>query len=462
MIRTKTAIQKVFSKRFIKKHYLLLLILLLAGFLRFYRYPNFPVVGESEDERAWTMIGASLIQEGKPSSWSYFEVYEEKGLREWHGKDPIVSPALDHPPLFALIPGAFHSLKAKWSVYPSIKLIRFPILLMGVFNVFLLYLVTQTLFKKKTISLLAALIYATAPIFVFSSRLVMAENFLVTLMLILIYLLKQNNWAKKQLLILIIICSLAIFSKVSGITLALGTIFYALLIKNRQVLIAGIMGLIFGIFLFAVYGAFYDWSIFFKIFTSQAGRKLGLATLHNRFFLHPTVVAKIFFDGWPILGLISTLALFFQDDKNFLIIKSFFLVNLFFILATVGEQSFNGWYDIVFHPLFAISIAWLFVDCFYKKNYLFISIMAVLLLPVIRMALVQTWAYFDLSNLALRILMGFCLLPLVLSLILPKKKKLAQYAVLFLALFFLVNNIISVLTINDRSYGETDKFFGVY
>jgi len=105
-----------------KKNWLIVTILLLGLFLRAYQYAEFPIAGETADEIAWTMQGASLIQEGQPTSWSYFGSYKDFIYRDnGEGKAPWVRPVLDHPPLFGLIPGFFHTLKSSWDEIPSIN-----------------------------------------------------------------------------------------------------------------------------------------------------------------------------------------------------------------------------------------------------------------------------------------------------------------------------------------------------
>jgi len=60
-----------------KKKLAIFFLFVLGGFiLRVFHYWSFPVFGETADESAWTHLGASLIQEGVPASWSYFGPYQ--------------------------------------------------------------------------------------------------------------------------------------------------------------------------------------------------------------------------------------------------------------------------------------------------------------------------------------------------------------------------------------------------
>ena len=439
-----------------KKNWLILTIIFLGLFLRAYRYPQFPIAGETADETAWTMLGASIIQTGKPASWSWFESYDDYIVINGPNYR-LVSPVLDHPPLFGLIPGFFHSLKNSWDQVPSVKLVRLPMILIGTLNVWLLYLVAQKVFKEKKVAQLAAAIYAFAPTFVFSSRLVVAENLLVTWMLLVIYLIKSP--LKRRSLFLILVSVAAIFTKVSGLVIPLGIILYGWQNKESGLLKTGLSGLLLGELSYLLYGALLNWQLFLEVNLSQAGRDLGLSTLLNRLFLHPAVVEKIFFDGWLFLGLFAIMALFLVNPKKYLIIKTYLVLWLAFIAATVGEQTLHGWYDYPLYPLLALATAWFLHYLATQKMYWLTWLSWLLLLPTIRLALVFSNQYTEVSNLAMRGMMGLGVLPLGFSLI--KKEKLMKKSILLLGLILLIAAIVVVLKINDRSYWEMNQFFKI-
>ena len=441
---------------FFKKNWIILTIILLGLFLRAYRYPEFPIMGETADETAWAILGASLIQERQPTSWSYFGAYQDFIYQD-NGDNiaPLVRPALDHPPLFSLIPGFFHTLKNSWDQTPSIKLIRFPMILIGAFNVWLLYLVAKKIFKEKTIAHLATLIYAVVPTFVFGSRLVVAENLLVTWMLLAIYLIKSQS--KHKNLFLIFVGVVAILTKVSGLIIPFGILLYGWQKSEKQIAKIGLLGLILGEFSYCLYGALLNWQLFLKINLSQADRDLGLSTLLNRLFLHPSVVEKFFFDGWLILGLFAMIAWLLIKPKKYLIIKIYAVLWLAFIAATAGEQTFHGWYDYPLYPLLALSIAWFIYYITTKKIYWLIWLGWLFVLPTIRLALVFSNQYAEISNFSLRLIMGLGALPLGFSFM--KKDKFAQKSILFLGMLLLIAGITTVIAINSRDYWEMDQFF---
>ncbi len=137
-----------------KKHLIILSIVFvtfLAFILRFHNYAQFPAHDATADEKAWTWLGASLLTEGQPTSWSLFKSYADKYVYQYLGDDiTLVRPALDHPPLFSFIPGVFHLMSGQ-NVYniPSQVAIRFPMILIGTFNVFFFALLAYRLADKK-------------------------------------------------------------------------------------------------------------------------------------------------------------------------------------------------------------------------------------------------------------------------------------------------------------------------
>jgi len=440
----------------LKKNWVILLIILLGFSLRLYQYPQFPIMGETADETAWAMLGASLIQTGQPASWSYFGgyqnyIYQDRG----DSQAPLVRPALDHPPLFSLFPGFFHSLKTTWDQAPSIKLIRFPLIFIGTLNLWLVYLVARKIFKEKSIAYLAALIYAVVPTFVFGSRLVVAENLLITWMLLAIYLTKSS--LKRKNLFLILVSIAAILTKFSGIIIPLGILFYGWQTRKKLIARSGLLGLILGELSYLLYGAMYNWQLFLEVNLSQAGRDLGLATLANRLFLHPAVVEKFFFDGWIILGLFALVGLFLLQPKKYLMMKIYFILWLVFIATTAGEQTFHAWYDYPLYPLLALATAWFLHYIFTQKMYWLVWLGWLLILPTMRLALVVSHQYTQIPALVMRGIIGLGALPLGFSLI--KKDKLASKSILLLGGLLLIAMMVVILKINARDYWEMDQFF---
>ena len=228
------------------------LILLTALFLRGWNYWQIPLTDETADEVAWTWLGASLIKTGIPTSWSYYSQYEAGYIyKTGIVNAPVVRPALDHPPLFALIPGAMQAAQeSNWLSIPSRKVIRLPMVFLGVLNVLLLYLVAKKMFSGSW-ALVAATVYATAPAFVLASRLVVAENLLITWSLLLFLLVIR--WSEKtkdtfKLSWWIVVLSVAaVLTKIPGIVLPLTILGYGVVSQHKGLLKVGIASTLFGL-----------------------------------------------------------------------------------------------------------------------------------------------------------------------------------------------------------------------
>jgi len=438
-------------------------ILALAFGLRIFNYVDFPIGSETADESAWAFLGASLIQEGQPTSWSYFAPYYDQNYiyAEREGEASLVRPDLDHPPLFALLPGLAHTLKNNWQTFPSLKLIRLPMILLGTINVGLLMILAGRYFEKKRYVYLAGLIYGLAPTFVFGSRLVVAENLLIAWTLLALIILASEK-LKYRWRLLVGVGVLAILSKFSGVIVPISILVYGLMSKDKKVSQAGAAGLGLGLLLFGLYGAFYNFGLFLAILLEQGARDLGLATLHHRFFLHPGVVEKIFFDGWVFFGLLTSMFLVAgrnikEGSNKFLSLSVFVVLNILFILATSGENTYHAWYDYMLYPLFVMAIVIFLKNIFEEKNYLLFGVGWIVMLPLFKVGLTHAGIYDETPTLMMRVMMGLGFLPLLFSW--TKFKKLSPKIIWLMIGMWLVASIGVILVFNQFFYWEMDNLF---
>jgi len=438
------------------QHKTIILILLLAFSLRFYKYGQFPVVGETMDEYAWTFLGSSLIQDRMPTSWSYFDAYQTYTLFRFQGaKFRMVQPVMDHPPLFSLIPGFFHLIQSlgNWRETPSMTAIRFPMILLGTINVWLFYQLAKKFFAGKWL-IFSTLIYATTPSFVFASRLVVAENLLVTWLLAMLILLFEKV-DKRQLGLIFLISLLASLTKVSGIIIPVVAILFSLANKKYQIGKVALLGLVLGWILFAVYGFAFDWSIFMKVIFSQSNRDIGLSTLANRLFLHPVIVEKTVLNGWNILGVFSLLLPFGQKQEKWQKISLSIVSILGFTALFVGESTFHGWYDYLLFPLMALCLTLLWQLIIENREVLLFCFVWLFYLPLFRELL--THLGFK-QNLFVRSLVSFSILPAILSWTLSKKA-IITYILTFCLCLLLFVNIIVILVYKTEMYWLNDAFY---
>lgn len=160
--------------------------------------------------------------------------------------------------------------------------------------------------------------------------------------------------------------------------------------------------MIAGIILFSIYGAFFNWRLFIDVLVGQSNRLIGWMTLYNRFFLHPGVIEKIFFDGWIMLGLFASAISLYKNKKTFLALNIFIILNLLFILATSGENTYHGWYDYMLYPLFVVAIVDNIKQVFKKYNYLMFGFFWLLTLPLFSVAAVHSNWYHEVPSLMMR------------------------------------------------------------
>lgn len=439
-----------------KKKILIFSLFVLGGFIfRVFQYYAFPVYGETYDETAWAHLGASLIQERVPTSWSFFDAYDGEYIyKTGIYQAPIVRPVFDHPPLFSLIPGLAHSLKANWLQPPSVKVIRLPMVLLGAINVGLFWLLADKFFKDKKWSILTSILFMTIPTLVFSSRLVVAENLLVTwtILSFLTILNLDKKWSLKAIFLLSLA---AVLTKVSGIVIPASFLAIGFLKKDWKLFKTSLFGALTGIGLFALYGAVYDWSLFVKLISAQSNRNLSLVTLQNRLFLHPTVSSHLFFDGWKILGLFSLIFILDKEKNKYFFIKIFSLINLAFILFTVGGTTFHGWYDFMLWPVLVISIGVLFKKIYEKELFLFSGLVWLLLLPLIQLLAASTKTVFSLWTMRGIVSVGF--LPILLDSI--GLKRVSKKTLFALLAILVIINILVIFSLDMFDYWDYTVFF---
>jgi len=439
-----------------KKKLAIFFLFVLGGFiLRVFHYWSFPVFGETADESAWTHLGASLIQEGVPASWSYFGPYQPDYVYKTGVYDaPIVRPVFDHPPLFSLLPGLTHALKGDWLELPSSKVIRLPLVLLGALNVGLFWLVAEKFFKDKGWAVFATLLFMTIPEIVFGSRLVVAENLIVTwnLLAMIALFYSEKKWSNR---LLFVVSVLAVLTKVSGLVVPVVIISLGFIEKKWDWFRAGMFGLISGVIIYVLYGVLYNFDLFWAVLQSQAGRELGFATLQNRMFLHPTIVKNIFFDGWKIFGLLASFIVLLKKDTKYLVIQLFTVLNLVFIVLTVGEGTLHGWYDYVLWPSFVLAISIVFREIYVNGNNVMFGFAWMFLLPVVR--LVAYLGNISLGLWAIRGIVSVGFMPLLFESISLKKSR--DFSMKFLFLLLLMFNILVVYLITIEKYWLQSAWF---
>ncbi|MCB9800810.1 MAG: glycosyltransferase family 39 protein [Pseudomonadales bacterium] len=451
------------------------LIIILGFFLRAYRYTEFPTITETADEHAWTWLGASIIAEGQPTSWSYFHSYSDGPYV--YAKSPLhapfVRPALDHPPLFSFIPGAFHLLSgAKWSDLPEHSVIRIPMILLGSLAIALFGYWTSLVLEKRW-SLFATFLFAVIPTFVFSSRVVVSENLLTIFFLVTAILIEKwenrlrgktiqaKRQFKKIAVAFILVGVASMLTKISGIVVPATVLAYAVVKKDRYLGLFSVASIIIGALAVFSYAASINLQLFLDIQKEQSIRPIGLSTIYNRFFVKPNIAQKIYYDGWLIVGFFGFIYALIKKEltKN----THFWLFSLLAILSTLGfiglsagEFTFYGWYSYPLFPFFALCITLVLKEA-YAKKYLLTAMLWILLLPGIETALSYASRDHFLTKPVIRLIYLIGFIPLLLSV--TPLKKYARYTQLVLFACIICFGFVSVLAVDRTAVDAVSEHF---
>lgn len=161
-----------------KKTIFLILIVLVAAFLRLYKLGSLPIslFGDEIDVgyQAW-----SLITTGKDYTGHTLPLYIQS-LTEWRA------------PLLMYIVAPFMGIFG-----PSTMSVRLPVALLGVTNVLLVYFLSKNLYKSTKIALAAAFILAISPWHIHYSRAAFEVTLLLTLLLTatLLFIKRKHFWS---------------------------------------------------------------------------------------------------------------------------------------------------------------------------------------------------------------------------------------------------------------------------
>lgn len=420
---------------------MVILILLISLILRLNNYEKYPQRGATSDEYTYAFLGMSLLKEGVPISWSAFPVYENLRhltIRELYF--PIVWPYFDHPPLGGFLTGGLSILVGQDTFEKvELKTIRLVPIFLSMISSVLVFLIANKMYYYKT-AIWALLIYSTTTLFVVSGRVALSENLLTPLFLLALYLFsifeKKISYAKA--IIFAILSGLAFWTKEVGIVV-FASLFYILKTNNIQlkpfIIFVGTSVLIISSYF--LYGAYYNWDIFVKIWSMQSGREIGPQTFYM-LFANPIIVNKPYMDGWYFFGFLSIFISLLNFRKNMLIAVPalLYLLLLIFSLTRHGEM---GWYVIPLFPFMAIASAHTLVENIKNKTwYIFAFILFVGLAEV-------KFLYediFGLTAMQFRTILILLFGPLLLTYLL-NKKKLFQVLSNTWFYIFIIGNIIA-------------------
>lgn len=399
----------------------LILILLLGLILKLHNYSIYPQRGATSDEYSYSFQGVSLLTKGVPISWSAFTEY--KNLRHLTINKlyfPIVYPYFDHTPLNGIITGAW-AIAFGENTFEKIQLktIRIVPIIFSTISSLLVFLIGFTLFNYKT-AIWALLIYVTTTIFAIHGRVVLAENLLTPLLLGSIYAFikfyKKINILKTFILGTLV--GATFWTKELGIA-GFSSLLYLFISEKLKIkyTILFIFTFLFFVGLYIAYGIYFDAQIFWKILNQQSARFIGPDTL---FYITstPIIVNKFYNDGWYFLGFFAFFASYisYRQNKFIVVPASIYFLLLLSALTQRGEM---GWYIIPLFPFMSLFIAKFLSDAIQKVSF---GILPLLIFVGLYVMKYVYEANFGLTPFQFRISLLILFLPVMLTVILKKKR----------------------------------------
>lgn len=357
----------------IKNWYVLVIltvILTIGVMLRNYNLNTWPREGATFDEYAWTFLGLSIINTGVPTSWSPHPQYTHKQTYiNPHGTNfQLVTPYLEHPPLFGLVAGIFARIHGVTDFNGvEISKIRPLALFLGTVAIIAVYLFSQSVYGRG-VGLLSAFLYAIIPSVAVGSRLIQNENFFIPLFLLSLYFLHRYliTSGKHFFIFALLISPLLPLAKIPWISAPLAMVailFYVKKYKEAMIIVAS-TGIV--IFLFVLYGTHYDAKLFQSLWMMQLSRyDMGFESLFALFTL-PVLTDRLFLDGWIFFGWIAWFMSTKNLKKNYPLIFGLIVYGSIFIFAIPNEPG-HGWYRYPFYPFLTIATAVFIKDYFNKE-----------------------------------------------------------------------------------------------
>lgn len=422
----------------------LILIVIMAFWLRSVNIGNVPRHGATFDEFAWTWLGINLIQKGVPISWSPHSQYKEREHLRYQGAAFwIVKPYLEHPPFFGLVAGSFAVLNGVKDMYDvTLEKIRPLALGLGMLSVIMVFILARELYGK-TEAIIASLLYSTVPTVVIGSRIIQNENFLIPFWLLSLYLINKYLQTKKRWMrnIASIIGGLLILAKVPWLVvpLSLGMIlFYKG--RSRDALFVGVVAA--GFFsLFIAYGLYFDKQLFIDLWLLQVARyDISFDGLFS-IFTHPLLVDRYYLDGWILFGWLSIFFVSRDVKKHLFILLPFISYFAFYVFAIPNEPA-HGWYRYPFYPFFLISSAVVLEHERKKLSFLTLFFIFIVGLPLLQ----NVWKeVFGFSFIIYRAFILITTVPIFYFIWKNKKDRIPQLFLFFWITVFIIFNIFSVI-----------------
>lgn len=311
------------------------------------------------DEYDWAWSGLTLIEHHIPTGWTdLVAAYPIQTDMTWQGSVyNLVTPYLDHPPLFSLLVGGISWLAgARELTDVSLAVIRLVPIALSVAAIVLIFVLVRSLLGPAA-ALVSAGLIAISPTAITLSRVTESEALLVIwllLALIALQRLDEDRSRRPALVMLLVCCALAPLTKVPGVVV--GGIAFVVLMVRRDLQRAILVGLatMAGFVAYVLYGGFLDAALFSEVWRVQAQR-------HTDWLAGYELVRAGFADWWWILGVAGLALLALRNRRAAILITWPVLGYLLVISATASSQHAVefAWYRIPIEGLIYTGAAWM-------------------------------------------------------------------------------------------------------
>jgi hypothetical protein len=370
---------------------ILLSILIIGGLLRFHNLTIWPREGATFDEFAWTFQGLSIWEKGIPTSWSPHKAYTNRV--EYYNPQgahfTLVTPYLEHPPLFGLVAGGFaYGQGIRTFDDVTIAKIRPLALIMGVVSIYAVFLLASAVYGNS-IGLIASGLYAIVPTIVIGSRIVQNENFFIPLFLFALYFAheylknlqsanpEQSRRATRNLVVAAVLSAMLPLAKIPWIAAPLSVMGMFMFSKKWKATIWVSVATTIGIGGWLIYGYMTDAVVFANLWKLQLARyDMAFDSLFI-LFRDPVIVDRALVDGWIYFGWVAMVLLLVKETKKHLPIVFGFLAYAAVFVFAIPSEPLHGWYRYPFYPFLIIAIA-VFLKEYFDKNYLVTAIFFIL------------------------------------------------------------------------------------
>jgi 4-amino-4-deoxy-L-arabinose transferase-like glycosyltransferase len=366
----------------------LIAILIIGGLIRFQNLTVWPREGATFDEFAWTFQGLSIWEKGIPTSWSPHKAYTNKVeyFNPQGAHFTLVTPYLEHPPLFGLVAGGFAYIRGIRSFDEvTIAKIRPLALFMGVVSIYAVFLLASAV-CGSSIGLIASGLYAIIPTIVVGSRIVQNENFFIPFFLFALYFAykyletpktKNGKVQTTYFVFTSLLCGLLPLAKIPWIAASLSVIGMFLFSKKWNAAFWVFAATMIGLSGWLLYGYMTDAELFANLWKLQLARYDMTFDSFFVLFRDPVVVDRFLVDGWIYFGWIAMFVLMMKDTKKHLPIIFGFLAYLAVFVFAIPGEPLHGWYRYPFYPFLTIAIA-VFLKEYFNKRYFVTAIFFIL------------------------------------------------------------------------------------